>query len=114
MKELIRINGKAYALNLQKICDFISKAVNKDVKETEILDSYNFEGKKKEISGKTIRELSTVGNGQEPIVYDLIKTVIIQVIAFDAVEDIDFEELPFGTKIAFNTLINEGFLIEVE
>ena len=77
MKELIRINGKAYALNLQKICDFISKAVNKDVKETEILDSYNFEGKKKEISGKTIRELSTVGNGQEPIVYDLIKTVII-------------------------------------
>lgn len=114
MKDLITINGKVYAFNLQKMCDFISKQSGKDVKETEIIDSYNFEGKKKELAGKTVREASTFGNGTDTIVYDLIKVVLIQVIAFDSVDpDITLDELPFGTKLAFNTLITEGFLYEI-
>jgi len=114
MKNLISINDKYYAFNLQKICDFISKTAGKDVKETEIIDSYTFEGKKKELAGKTVREASAFGNGQETIVYDLIKIILIQVIAYDSIDDISLEELPFGTKIAFNTLINEGFLYEIQ
>ena len=114
MNTLISINGKYYAFNLTRICDYISKQCGKDVKETEIIDSYSFEGKKKEIAGKTVREASTFGNGQETIVYDLIKVVLIQVIAFDATDDISLEELPFGTKLAFNTLITEGFLYEIQ
>ena len=113
MKDLIHINGKAYAFNLQKICEFISKAAGKGIKETEILDTYDFEESKKSITNKTVRELNTTGNGQDPLIYDLIKTILIQVSAFDDVGDVDLEELPFGTKIAFNTLINEGFLIEI-
>ena len=114
MKDLITINGKCYAFNLTKICDFITKQTGKDVKETEIIDSYNFEGKKKELAGKTVREASTFGTGLETIVYDLIKIVVIQVIAFDSEEDIALDDLPFGTKIAFNTLITEGFLYEIQ
>lgn len=114
MRELIRINDKQYAFNLTKICDFIAKTSGKDVKETEIIDSYSFEGKKKELAGKTIRESSAIGNGQETIVYDLVKIFIIQIVAYDSTDDISLEELPFGTKIAFNTLINEGFLVEIK
>ena len=114
MKDLININGKAYAFNITKICDYISKVAGKDVKETEIIDSYNFDGKKKELAGKTVREASTFGNGTETIVYDLLKVILIQVIAFDSVDDISLEELPFGTKLAWNTLINEGFLVRLQ
>ena len=113
MMDLISINGKKYAFNLTKICDFISKVSGKDVKETEIIDSYNFENKKKELAGKTVREASTFGNGQDTIVYDLIKVFLIQVIAYDSLDEITLDELPFGTKLAWNTLIKEGFLIEI-
>jgi hypothetical protein len=108
--ELIKINGKKYALNLKKICDFINKNSSVPVTEKEILDNYDIE--KGQIVGKSVRELTNVGNGQENIIYDLIKIVLVQVIAFDATEDISLEYLPFGTKIAFNTLLTEGFLIE--
>ena len=114
MSNLVTISGKYYAFNLTKICDFITKQTGKDVKETEIIDSYNFEGKKKELSGKTVREASTYGTGSDTIVYDLIKIVLIQVIAYDSEEDISLDDLPFGTKIAFNTLITEGFLYEIQ
>ena len=114
MKELIKINGITYVFNLAKICDFISKMTSKDVKETEIIDSYNFEEKKKTLEGKTVRESSTIGNGQDTIVYDLLKVFLIQVIAYDSLEDISLDELPFGTKLAWNTLINEGFLSEIQ
>lgn len=114
MKALINVSGKHYAFNLAKMCDFISKMAGKDVKETEIIDSYNFDGKKKELAGKTVREASTFGNGQDTIIYDLIKVVVIQVIAYDSLDDITLDELPFGTKLAWNTLVNEGFIVEVQ
>ena len=111
--ELLTIDGKKYALNLTKICDFIHKEGGKGTKETEIIDSFDFKSEgSKEINGKTVRELNLNSNGQEPVVYDLIKMLIVQIIAYDFVGDIDLNDLPFGTKIAFNTLINEGFLIE--
>lgn len=110
--EFIKIGGKNYIFNLRKICDFIYKETGRDTKETEILDSFNYEEGAKALAGKTVRELTMGSNGQESIVYDLIKIVLIQVIAFDSPDDIDLEDLPFGTKIAFNTLLAEGFLIE--
>lgn len=111
--DLIKINGHEYALNLTKICEFISKMSKKDAVEKEILDSYDFEdGRNKQLSAKSVREFTNVTNGQENIVYDLVKIMIIQVVAYDNADDISLDYLPFGTKIAFNTLIEEGFLIE--
>ena len=111
---MLKINGKIYAMNLAKICDFISKKTQKDVVENEILDTYDLDKEtgKRLLSGKTIRELKTAGNGQENIVYDLVKIFIIQVVAYDEISDIDLESLPFGVRIAFNTLLSEGFLEE--
>jgi hypothetical protein len=112
--EMIRINGKIYAMNLSKVCDFISQKTQRDVMENEILDTYDVDKATgdRRLNGKTIRELKTAGNGQENIVYDLVKIFIIQVIAYDEVE-LDFDTLPFGVRIAFNTLLSEGFLEEI-
>ena len=111
---MIKIDGKIYAFNISKICDFISEKTNREVVENEILDSFDFSGEgDKTLNAKTIRELKSPGNGQENIVYDLIKIFIIQVIAFDGEGEIDLYDLPFGTKMAFNTLLSEGFLVEI-
>lgn len=114
---LIKVDGRYFSFDLKKICEFITKKTGENSREREILDSYEFgdEGNKRQ-SSKTIRELTVPGgNGQENIVYDLIKIFIIQVVAFDSERsDIEIEDLPFGTKIAFNTLITEGFLYELK
>ena len=65
------------------------------------------------MNAKTVRELTTPGGNQDTVAYDLLKIFIIQVVAYDGDGDIDLDSLPFGTKLAFNTLISEGFLKEV-
>ena len=111
---MIKVDDRLFTFDIKKICSFINDITGKEQKENEILDSYDFgdEGEKK-LSAKTVRELTVPGNGQETITYDLIKIFIIQVVAFDAEGDIELDDLPFGTKLAFNTLITEGFLKEI-
>ena len=106
---MVEICGKFYAFDVNKISEYVNYSDNNKSVEKEILDSY--EGGKN--ISKTIRELSIPGNQQiDNIKYDLVKTFIIQVLTFD--ENVrDFDELPFGTKLAINTLIMGGFLVEV-
>ena len=54
--EFIKIGGKNYIFNLRKICDFIYKETGRDTKETEILDSFNYEEGAKALAGKTVRD----------------------------------------------------------
>ena len=112
MVDYLTINDKKYALNLKKICEFMFKMTGDNASEREIIESYDSEITK--LSGRTIRELKTATNGMESIVYDLLKMIVVQVIAYDNTENDDIEYMPFGTKIAFNTLIKEGFLIEIK
>lgn len=113
---MLKIDGECYAFNITKICDYISDKTSKEVVENEILDTFDFSGNngEKSLNAKTIRELKSPGNGQENIVYDLIKIFVIQVVAFDAEDDIDLETLPFGVKLAFNTLLLAGFLEKID
>ena len=106
---MIEIAGSKYYFDVEKICQYINYSDKTDVKELEILDTYE-EGKN---VGKTVRELTTPGNAQiDNIKYDLIKTLLIQIITYEG-EVVALEDIPFGTKLAFNTLIQEGFLVEV-
>lgn len=107
---MIFIGDKCYTFDIDKISEAVIYSDKTESKEQEILDTYE-NGK---VVGKTIRELKTPGNSQiDNIKYDLIKTFIIQVIAYEEVEITDLDDLPFGTKIAMNTLIMGGFLKEI-
>lgn len=100
-----------YAFDIKKICDFLFEMTGKEVKETEILDNFNENGV---LGGKSVRELKTFGNGQESLIYDLVKIFVVQLVVYDAPGEIDLNDMPFGTKLAFNTLLSSGFLREVK
>lgn len=110
MAELIEIAGSKYYFDTERICEYINYSDSTEVKEHEILDSYE-NGKP---VAKTIRELTTPGNAQiDNIKYDLVKTFLLQILTFeDNVSSL--EEVPFGTRLAFNTMIVKGFLVEVK
>lgn len=106
---MIEVGGKFYIFDLEKIYKFINYSDNASAKEKEILDSYE-DGK---IVGKTIRELTTPGNTQiDNIKYDIVKTFIIQIITYEG-EVMDLDDVSFGTKLAWNTMVKEGFLKEI-
>lgn len=106
---MIEIGDKYYIFDLEKIYSFINYSDNVEIKEKEILDSYQ-DGKN---ISKTIREVTSPGNSQiDNIKYDLVKTFIIQIITYDG-EVIDLDDVSFGTKLAWNTMINMGFLKEI-
>lgn len=107
---LLYIGDKTYVFNFDKIEAFINYSDKTTSKEMEILDSYD----NGVAVSKTVRELTTPGNQQiDSIRYDLIKTFIVQIITFDT-EINDVNNLTFGMKLAVNTMLNFGFLEELD
>ena len=108
---MITIEGKTYVLDLNSVCDFINHSSTHSAKETEVINSY-VEGK---LDEKSVRELTTPGNSQiDNIKYDLVKMFIVQILTYDEKNIEKLEDMPFGTQLAFLTLINEGFLILID
>ena len=111
---MLKIYDKYYAFDIAKMCDFVAEQTNKEIKENEIIERFDYSRESdNKLAEKSVREAKTGVNGHENIVYDMLKIFIIQVVAYDDPESVDFDDLPFGTKLAFNTLIKEGFLYEV-
>lgn len=118
---MINIQDKKYCLDINRISDFVNYSDSHLAKESEIIDTYginndvvttNYKGI--DVVSKSIREVTTQGNVQlDNIRYDLIKTLITQIMGFDYDENKHKNEIPFGLEIALNTLIKEGFLIEI-
>lgn len=109
---MITIEGKTYVLDLGAVYDFINFSATHDSKETEIITNFTTGGN---VDEKSIRELTTPGNSQiDNIKYDLVKMLIIQVLTYDEKKIESLDSMPFGTQLAFLTLINEGFLVLVE
>ena len=108
---------KKYCLDIKKVLDFVNYSNAHPIKESEIIDTYQNEEDTSEtlgVSSKVIRETTSFGIAQiDNIRYDLIKTFIQQILDFgyEETEHIDFP--PFGFRVAFNTLIKEGFLKEI-
>lgn len=108
-KSMITIDDTIYIFDIEAIYDFVNYSDRVETKEKEIIDSY--EGSK--VVGKTIRELTAPGNAAiDNIKYDLVKTFLIQVITYEG-DVITLADVPFGTKLAINTLIANGFLKEI-
>lgn len=117
---VIEIEGKNFYLDLKKISDFVYYSNNHPIKESEITDTYGNEDENKNsgefgVNSKTIRETTSYGVAQiDNIRYDLLKSLILQVLGFGYEDEDKSENLPFGFEIAFNTLITEGFLKEIK
>lgn len=108
----IKINGSEYYFNINKVCDFFDTAGKND-KEKEIVDNYEQDDEGSlQLSTKIIREFSSPNSSQfDNIKYDLLKTFIIQIITYASTE-VDIDKMPLGTRLAFNTMVEEGFLVK--
>lgn len=129
-KNIVMIDGREYYFNLKKICEFISYRTDKTDREKEVVDNYEYDSDSTEVklSSKIVRELTSPNDTQyDTIKYDLIKTFIIQLITYSdkakvelpelnglEVPVVDINYMPIGTRIVFNTLVEEGLLIKKE
>jgi len=109
---MISINGKYYKLDLEKICNFAVTSEKKPT-EREIIDNYTFTGSERKLDQKTVREFQTFS--YDNVKYDLIKTLVFTLLAYDIDNNgiTDEEELPLGVSICLNTLIADGYLVEI-
>lgn len=124
------IDGREYYFSFKKICEFISNRSDKTDKEKEVVDSYDFDEDADHIklSSKIVREVTSPNDTQyDTIKYDLVKTFVIQIITYAdktklaipeannfEIPVINVDYMPLGTRIAFNTLVEEGILIRKE
>ena len=108
---MISIDDKTYWFDMNRICEFVNYSDKTENKETEILDTYQ-EGK---VISKSVRELTTPGNIQmDTFKYDIVKTFVMEILEYEVSDVMSLEEAPIGVKIAVNTLIKYGILIEQE
>ena len=108
---MIKIEGKTYVFDLEAISNFVNISSNSENKEKEIISTFT----NGSLDEKNVRELTTFGNSQiDNIRYDLLKMFILQVLTYDEKDITNLEQIPFGTQLAFLTLINESFLVLVE
>lgn len=133
---LFQIDGEAYALDLNKISEFVFSSHNDKNSETSISEVYAKtdeeidDNSKLKLISKEISENRLNGNnGIDTIKYDLVRQLLEIVMnigetvpknngmfveqTIDAQKNGSFENLSVGEMIAFNTFINEGFLINV-
>ena len=119
---IIKLDGKSYLLDLKKIFDFVNYSNAHPVKESEIVDTYQNDDENGTasndeaftVNSKMIRETTSYGAAQiDALRYDLLRSIIQQVLEFGYDEHEDIAHPPFGFGVAFNTLIKEGFLKEI-
>lgn len=124
------MDGRNYYFDLKRICSFITgKKDGSDANERierEIINNYGVEDEDEglTLTSKAVREVTGPNDGTMPnIRYDLLKILLIQLITYsektkvstqdnDSVElpMVHLDYLPLGTRIAFNSLLNEGII----
>lgn len=113
---MITYNDKSYAFKLEKILNFYANGENGKNKETEIIDIYEMDADNSpKIVSKQTREVKSNSPTQnENIRYDLIK-MFISVLLENNTDVKNDDEITFdiGTSLAFNTLLDNGYLYEI-
>lgn len=109
----ITFAGKKYTFDFTKLKEACLISDNQKNNEKEITEAYERDDDGNiAMSSKIIREVKTPGNSQnDMIIYDIIKLFIIRLMENTLLEH-EFEP-DFSTSLAFNTLINWGFLKEI-
>lgn len=113
------IGDKKYAFDLEKIKNFCLTSDKEKGGEVEVMEVHEPDGNGVlSLASKTVHEVKGTGNPQnDTIMYDLIKSFVVSLLDTDIRGTFAQEvvgSMGFSTKLAFNTMINMGFLIEVE
>ena len=107
-------DGRSWRIDLQKLEIYCFK----EDFQTEITEGYDTNEGDMKATSKVIREIKSPGNSQDNTVrYDLIKMFITIILSKTqpVFGTIDKElSLDFSFNVAFNTLYNEGILVEVK
>lgn len=128
---MIEIDGEVYALDLNKINDFVFSSQKNPNIETNISESYSINDNDNalELMNKSINENKIYGNSSvDNIKYDLVRKLLDillgvnneiqspiyaeQVFENRKVDTLD--NMSLGEIISFNTFLNEGFLINLK
>ena len=120
----IEFEGKSYAIDVEKLISVVTKT-NESVKDRTKVETWgyaadddgdaDFKVLQKEIS----ESVSDGTDTYSTIRYDLIKNLLNLIVSPIADENGNvfrinsFEDMFFGQILSFNTLVNEGIIIEV-
>lgn len=123
--DFIEFEGKTYAIDVEKLVKVATKT-NETIKDKTKVETWGyasdgenepeFKVVQKEVSESTSDGTETYST----IRYDLVKNLlnlIVSPIADDngnVMRITSFEDMFFGQMLAFNTLLNEGIIIEIE
>lgn len=123
--DFIDFEGKTYAIDVEKLVKVATKT-NETIKDKTKVETWGyasdgenepeFKVVQKEVSESTSDGTETYST----IRYDLVKNLlnlIVSPIADDngnVMRITSFEDMFFGQMLAFNTLLNEGIIIEIE
>lgn len=115
---MLKLYGVSYALNMEKILDFVFESQNEKNAELEVAQRYetNSNGEQELVTTEK-REVKGKGNTAiDTIKYDLIKSFLDNLSQFPVHENNSENIMPLTVLniIVFNTMINEGFLIEIK
>ena len=106
------IDGIEYSFDLEKINKFIEQSWNKQNIDKEIFENFNGNNS---LESRSVREFTNNGDSNiDNIRYDLLKIFIVQILTYDDENFDSIDDLAIGTKIAFKTMLNNGFLKETK
>lgn len=110
--KIITILNKKYYLDLDNIMKWCLSSSNTPIKETEINEGYdtNDDGDLTMIT-KVIRETKANDTQSDTIRYDLMKLILVPFLG--GIKTIDEIIDNFSYTLLFNTLIELGFLVEI-
>ena len=113
-KYFIRYDGRAFAINTQSLIDYCLVSEDKTIRDSEITEGYEKLSDDEDtltLTSRVIRENTGASNPQnDMITYDVVK-MFLSIVLSQNDEDNPFENLSFA--IAFNTLVEMGFLYEI-
>ena len=119
---LFMIGGRQYAFDLEKIKKLCITSNKESGGEVEIMEVHEPDNKGiLQLASKTVHEVKSTGNPQnDTIVYDMVKLFIVSVLSCEAKvgdkgnEVAVLDQIDFGTRLAFNTLLEAGLLYEIK
>jgi hypothetical protein len=114
MKNYLTYGNRTYYIAVDKIIEFCLKSENKNVRDSEITEGYEKltdESNVLTLTSRVIRENTGTSNPQnDMITYDIFKMLLSILLGQEATSN---PELNVSFAIAFNTMLEMGFLIEL-